>query len=658
MLGLAPVVLILLCAVLVVTICRMTKIPPMLGYLAVGFLVGPAVLGLIARSHSVDLLGEIGIVFMMFSIGLEFSLSKLRAMRHVVFGLGLGQVGATLLALTGLLLVLGYSFLASFAVAAAFTMSSTAIASKLLSERNELTQRHGQMAMGVLLFQDLAVVPLLIILPALAGEGATLWQDLGWAVLKILLALVMVFTLGKKLIRPWFHLIARQHSSELFMVNVLLVTLGVALVTESLGLSMALGAFLAGMLISETEYRYQVEEDIRPFRDILLGFFFITIGMKIEFEVITHHYGLILGLLAGLLVVKFAVIAALGKALDYGVPNSMKAAFCLAPAGEFGFVLLALAAGSANLLSDELAQSALAAILFSMLLAPFFIQYAHAWTRRFAQGEWMQASVNLHEILVKTMQKNEHVLICGYGRSGQMLARILEAEKINFFALDLNPERVKAASSAGDSVVFGDAAKKEVLIAAGILRAKALVVTFSDAHSSMHITQVIRGLAPDLPIMIRTSDNVDVAALREAGADEVICDAREGMLMMASQVMMELGRTRSQVARVMQACRVEHYRLFQGFFSADDGESEDGAAWHLDSVSVTADDFLVGKTLTELNAHGLPVKLKSVRRGAQRAVNLSEDFRVQVGDVLVLLGHPEQLDLAKRYVIEGAQALE
>ncbi|MBY0345607.1 MAG: cation:proton antiporter, partial [Neisseriaceae bacterium] len=327
MVGLAPVVLILLCAVLVVIICRMTKIPPMLGYLAVGFLVGPAVLGLIARSHSVDLLGEIGIVFMMFSIGLEFSLSKLRAMRHVVFGLGLGQVGATLLAMTGVLLLFGYPFLASFAVAAAFTMSSTAIASKLLSERNELTQRHGQMSMGVLLFQDLAVVPLLIILPALAGEGATLWQDLGLAALKILLALTMVFTLGKKLIRPWFYLIARQHSSELFMVNVLLVTLGVALLTESLGLSMALGAFLAGMLISETEYRHQVEEDIRPFRDILLGFFFITIGMKIEFAVIAHHYGLIFGLLAVLLLVKFLVIVALGKGLDYGVPNSMKTAF-------------------------------------------------------------------------------------------------------------------------------------------------------------------------------------------------------------------------------------------------------------------------------------------------------------------------------------------
>lgn len=658
MLGLAPVVFILFCSVLVVTICRMTKIPPMLGYLTVGFLVGPAVFGLISRSHSVDLLGEIGIVFMMFSIGLEFSFSKLRSMRRVVFGLGFGQVGATLLALTGLLLLLGYSFLASFAVAAAFSMSSTAIASKLLSERNELNQRHGQMAIGVSLFQDLAVVPLLIILPALAGDGTTLWQDLSLAFLKIVIVLVMVFTLGKKLIRPWFNVIARQNSSELFMANVLLVTLGVALITESLGLSMALGAFLAGMLISETEYRYQVEEDIRPFRDILLGLFFITIGMKIELEVITHYYGLILILLASLLVVKFLIIVGLGKALDYGVPNSMKAAFCLAPAGEFGFVLLALAAGSANILSDELAQAALAAILFSMLLAPFFIQYSQVLTRRFAQGEWMQASVNLHEILVKTLQKNEHVLICGYGRSGQMLARILESEKINFFALDLNPERVKAASSAGDSVVFGDAVKKEVLIAAGILRAKALVITFSDAHSSMHITQVVRNLAPDLPIMIRTSDNVDVAALREAGADEVVCDAREGMLMMASQVMMELGHTRSQVARTIQACRAEHYRLFQGFFGTDDGDSEDGAAWHLNSFSITPDNFLVGKTLTELNAHGLAVKLKSVRRGAQRTVNLTENFKVEVGDVLVLLGHPDQLDLAKRYVIEGPQALE
>lgn len=281
--SLAHVVIVLLVSVITVIYCRKFNIPSMLGYLLVGFMAGPGMFSLIPKSHATDYLGEIGIVFLMFSIGLEFSLPKLKAMKKLVFGLGGLQVVISMLAIMGILMLMGTPFNWAFAVSGALAMSSTAIVSRILSEKTELGQPHGQMSMGVLLMQDIAVVPLMILIPALAGgsEG-NLWAELGWAGLKMVVTLGVLFFVGNKVMSPWFRMVAKRKSSELFMINVLLVTLGVAYLTELEGLSLALGAFVAGMLLSETEYRFQVEDDIRPFRDILLGFFFITVGMKLD----------------------------------------------------------------------------------------------------------------------------------------------------------------------------------------------------------------------------------------------------------------------------------------------------------------------------------------------------------------------------------------
>ncbi|OWY37318.1 potassium transporter [Xenophilus sp. AP218F] len=653
--SLAPIVLVLLAAVLSVTLCRSLKVPPMLGYLVVGFLAGPGVMSLIPEGEETAFLGEIGIVFMMFSIGLEFSLPKLKAMRQLVFGVGFSQVALSMLAVVAAIGYLSGSALTGFAIGGALAMSSTAIVSKLLTERLELNLPHGQLAIGVLLFQDIAVVPLLILLPAFAGGSETLWLDLGLAGVKVVVVLALLLFFGQRLVRPWFHLVARQRSGELFMINVLLVTLGVSWLTQLSGLSLALGAFVAGMLLSETEYRYQVEEDIKPFRDILLGFFFITIGMKLELSVLYERWGEVLLMLGLLLPLKLLIVFGLGRAFGHKSNDAMRAALALAQGGEFGFVLLALSL-SLGLIPVATAQAAIAAILLSMLLAPFLIMHGDKITRRLVRQDWMLQSLDLHQMLVAGMSKSEHVLICGYGRSGQALARLLEAENINMFALDMDPERVREAGEAGDPVVFGDAGKKEVLIAAGLMRAKVVVVTFADTHAALRILNAVREARPELPVIVRTIDDSEMDALRQAGADEVVAEVMEGSLMLASQALMEAGVPPSRVLRRIRAVREERYDMFRGFFrgASDDGESLDETLVpRLFSVQACGGAAAVGLTLGQLRLEEAGVELKAIRRQRVRRTDFDGDFQIQADDVLVLLGTPEQLAHAEAMILQG-----
>ncbi|WP_440029140.1 cation:proton antiporter domain-containing protein [Chromobacterium amazonense] len=653
--SMAPIVLVLLAAVLVVTLCRSLRVPAMLGYLVVGFLAGPGVMKLIPEGEETAFLGEIGIVFMMFTIGLEFSLPKLKAMRQLVFGVGLAQVVVTMLLVA---LAIGWitgSPLIGLATGGALAMSSTAIVSKLLAERLELNQPHGQLAIGVLLFQDIAVVPLLILLPAFAGGSDTMWLDLAKAGGKIVVVLALLLFFGQRLVRLWFHLVARQRSGELFMINVLLVTLGVAWLTELSGLSLALGAFVAGMLISETEYRYQVEEDIKPFRDILLGFFFITVGMRLELPILFDHLGVVLLLLVLLLPLKIAVVFGLGRLFGHRSNDAMRAALALAQGGEFGFVLLALAM-NLKLVPIPAAQAAIAAILISMLIAPFLIMHGERITRRLIKQDWMLQSLDLHQMLVASMSKNEHVLICGYGRSGQALARLLEAENINMFALDMDPERVREAGEAGDQVVFGDAGKKEVLIAAGLMRAKVVVVTFADTHAALRILHAVREVRPELPVIVRTVDDSEMDVLRQAGADEVVAEVMEGSLMLASQALLEAGVPPSRVLRRIRAVREERYDLFRGFFrgASDEVESlEEAMVPRLLSVQVCGGAFAIGQPLGALRLEEAGVEVKAVRRQRTRRTDFDASFELQADDILVLLGTPEQLALAESRILQG-----
>jgi monovalent cation:H+ antiporter-2, CPA2 family len=646
------IVLILLAvAVGVVVLCRLLRLPAMLGYLIVGMLIGPHALGWIPDRPETRHLAEFGVVFLMFSIGLEFSLAKLKIMQRVVFGLGTAQVVATMLLVMLACLFFGLDWRAGLALGGILAMSSTAIVSKMLVERAELNSRHGQKIMGVLLFQDLAVVPLIILIPALAdNDPHTLTNTLGMAMFKATLILAALLLFGQRLLRPWFRLVARQKSSELFMLNVLLFTLGLAYLTALAGLSLALGAFVAGMLIAETEFRYQVEDDIKPFRDVLLGLFFVTVGMMLDLGAVVAGAGWVLLLLLILLPFKALVVTLLTHQFSRNWGVAIRTGLGLAQAGEFGFVLLTLT-GEVNLLPAEVMQNVLAAMLISMLIAPFLIQHAEAIVRRLSPNEWMNQAMQMHQIAVQSMAADGHIILCGYGRSGQALARFLEQENIATIALDLDAQRVHEAAAAGDKVVYGDAGKREVLMAAGVMRAKTLVITYDDKHSALKILHLVNKLRPDLPVVVRTADETHIEALKQAGAAEVVAEVLEGSVMLASQALLLSGVPLNRVIRRIQETRARHYSVFSGYFRTvkdDANEHADNLQPRFHSVLLRPSDAAIGQSLDAMGFASLQIEVNAVRRHNVRGSQPAGDMVLLAGDVLVLLGQPQALHAAEQ----------
>ena len=642
-------------AVAGVVIFRYFGLPPILGYLAIGVLIGPKALALANDSATVKYLAEFGVVFLMFSIGLEFNLHKLRAMRSIVFGLGSSQVVLTMLLAVPASLFMNWiypiSWQAAIALGGALAMSSTAIVTKLISDRSEFETEHGRNVVGILLFQDLAVVFLLILLPSLGKNPGDLILALTAASIKIAVALGLIFVIGQTLMSRWFSLVAKLRSQELFMLNLLLIVLGMAALTEHFGLSLALGAFLAGMLISETPYRHQVEEDVKPFRDVLLGLFFITIGMQLDLEVIYQQWMLVLLLLIGPLIFKFGLIALLSRAFGSSPGISIRTGLCLAQAGEFGFVLLNQIDGL-DLIDHALSQAVLAAMLISMFGAPFLIQYSDRIAMRFSSNEWLLQSLALTRVAAKSVRTENHVVICGFGRSGQSLARMLDQEKIPYIALDMDPDRVKEAAAAGDNVSYGDASRENYLIAAGLSKAKAVVITYADTPASMKVLYQVERLRPGMTILVRTKDDADLSKLQAAGATEVVPELIEGSLMMASHVLLMMGVPMRKVVRIVTNAREARYSLLRGYFrgsEVDDFNANE--SWRLHSVTLLPESISINKTLGELNLENDGVSVQALRRKISGAdyvkLDLSPDLRLQANDILVLSGNPEATDLAE-----------
>jgi monovalent cation:H+ antiporter-2, CPA2 family len=652
----------LLAAVLAVVACRSLKLPPMLGYLMVGIVIGPNALALAQNSQAVGHLGEFGVVFLMFVIGLEFNLSKLRAMRRHVFGLGLLQVAITMLLVTAGSLALaqlvpkqwGMGWQTALALSGALTMSSTAIVVKLMSERLELESEHGKRVMGILLFQDLAVVPLLVLIPALGASGEQLFEALAIAAIKAALLITVLLVGGQGVMRWWLTLVARRKSEELFVLNLLLVTLGLAWLTEMAGLSLALGAFIAGMLISETEYKHQVETDIRPFHDVLLGLFFISIGMMLDWREVALRWPTVLLLLTLPVVFKATLIALMARLMGATAGVSLRTGLYLAQAGEFGFVLLTLA-GANHLVPPALLNPILASMVLSMLATPFIIMYSNRFVLRVVSSEWLQQSLQMTTIARKSINTNKHVIICGYGRCGQNLARMLDGENIPHLALDLDPDRVRQAAAAGDSVVFGDAARLQALMAAGLARASAVVVTYLDLPGALKVLANIRSHAPQVPVIVRTQDDHDLEALQQAGATEVVPEAIEGSLMLASHALALVGVPMRRVIRIVQDQRDARYNLLRGYFhGADDNSVDTLYQERLSTLTLPPAAQSVGKSMAHVSLSALGVRLISLRRGNGKVIKPGDDVLFEGGDTLVLSGRAETLAAAERQLLTGS----
>jgi CPA2 family monovalent cation:H+ antiporter-2 len=569
-------------------------------------------------------------------------------MKRIVFGLGLLQVMVSMLLIAGLIMLAGINWQLGIALGGVFAMSSTAVLTKLLAERMQFDTAHGREIMGVLLFQDLAVVPLLVIIPSLTQPPEKLAMLLGVALLKAVVVLALILVFGQKLMRWWFHIVARAKSSEVFVLNVLLITLGLATLTELAGLSLALGAFVAGMLISETEYRLQMEEDIKPFRDVLMGLFFVTIGVKLDLQIVIGLWWQVLLVLIILLAIKAAVVGLLSWRLGSTPGNSIRSALWLCAGGEFGFVLL----GEIANMPKAIEQMALTVLVLSMLIAPFIIQYSERLVMRFVASEWMMRSMNLTKIAAESMATERHAILCGFGRNGQYLARFLGQEGISYIALDLDPDRVREAAAGGESVVFGDAGRKESLIAAGLMRASVVIVTMSDTPLAEKVLHHVQDLRPDLPVVVRTADERDMGRLARAGAAEVVPETLEASLMLASHALVLIGIPLNRVLRRIRQTRTERYRLLRGFFRGrSDRDDDEESQPRLHSVWLNRGAAAIGMTLDQLHLEQLGCEVSAIRRRGIRAVEPAPETRLVEGDVVVVLGDPEAVTAAEERLL-------
>ncbi|MGF6514924.1 CPA2 family monovalent cation:H+ antiporter-2 [Pseudomonas sp. BT76 TE3572] len=568
----ANLLIIFASSLVVIALFQHLRLPPVLGYLCVGLIVGPTAFNWVNESEELPDLAELGVVFLLFSLGLEFSLSKMLALRRVVFGLGSLQVLCSGILLGGLLMLLGMPITPALLLGAGLSLSSTAIVSKELSSLGEIFSSHGQNAIAVLLFQDVVAVLLLTLVPVFAGSSDQAWY---WA-LPLTLGKTVVLFVGLLLASRWllprlFHEVAAARSPELFVLLALVIVLLTAWLTHLLGLSPALGAFLAGMLLGESHYRHQIEADIRPFRDILLGLFFVSIGMLIDLQLFASHGLLILGLTLGLLVLKGSVVALLVKWRGSDGETAWRSGLALAQGGEFCFALMALMQQN-KLMPADLGGLLLAATFCSMLVTPLLLRAApHIATRLHRKPN---EEAKLEEISALNAGLHNHVVICGYGRVGQSIGRALRNAQQPYIALDSDPVRVHEAALGETCVHYGDSRRGELLVAVGLQRARLLVIAVDQTDVALLILKEARQLNATVPILVRTRDDSQLAELKAAGASEVVPELLESSLMLASHALIMLGLPAHQVQERADQIRHDRYRLLHGFYpGADDEET-------------------------------------------------------------------------------------
>ncbi|HDN9022025.1 TPA: cation:proton antiporter [Aeromonas salmonicida] len=647
----ADVLILLFAAVLLVAIFRRLGQPVILAYLVAGVLLGPHGAAVLSEQANMQTIAELGIVFLMFSLGLEFSLPRLIAMRMLVVGVGGLQVLFTSLLFFWLGWWWGLSLPQALVVSGTLALSSTAVVIKQLGEQKQLHTRRAQLGVSVLLFQDLAVVPLLVMIPILARpeiQGSALLAEIAWATLKGLFALFSLLAVGKWLLPLLFHEVARARSDELFVLSALLVTLLAAFMTHSLGLSMALGAFLAGMMLGESHYRHQLEVDIRPFRDVLMGLFFITIGMTMDWQLVALAWWQVILCVFGLILIKSLLVLLAGSLMGERKRDAMAAGIMLSQVGEFGFVLLALANHHA-LLDHQLVSLLIGIGVISIAMTPWLVQKAHGLARSLTDSALLTRS----EVAQSGLSKHQHVIIAGFGRAGQTCARFLKLEDIPFLALDLDPERVGEAKTAGEQVAFGDASRRDILLAAGLLRARLVIITFDDRKRVEAMLALIKELAGQVRVLVRTRDDSFLEAFKQAGAHEVIPESQEGALMLVSHLLLNCDIPIGRVIRRMELERSSQYRFLHGFYWGDQSASNletDQLLERLHPVLLHDQAWAVGQTVQALALDA--VRIKEVQRGEQ-SLEPRPELRLAAGDRLVLFGNAVAMEQAEQKLLEG-----
>ncbi len=624
------------------------RMPAALGYLLVGVATGPGAFALVQDLETIRQLAELGVVLLLFTIGLQFSPAVLARMRGALLGLGSAEVTLAAGVAIGVALWLDISLPGAIVLGGVVAMSSTALVTKQLSDQYELGEPHGRSALGILLFQDLAVVPFLVIVSGLAQSGdIAIGMSLLTALLKGSIAIALILAAGRYLLQPALRGIAALHSGELFTLTALAVALAAAWLTSILGLSPALGGFVAGMMLGESAFRHTIEAEIRPFRDVLLALFFVTIGMLLDLSVLPAGWPWILLLFSGLVVFKFALVFALCRISRIPLRTSTRTALVLAHGGEFGFAILALAFDAA-LLPPDYGQVVLASLLLSMAIAPLALRFNEPLTRFLESGR-TQSSV---ATATPTPEAREgHVIIVGFGRVGQLVARMLDHAGHEWIAFDLDPVRVRNARDSGAAVHHGDGTLLDVLHSAGLERARVLVLTLDDLDTALAAVYRVRAAVPELPVLVRTRDDVALNELRNAGATEVVPETLEAGLMVASHVLLLLGESTDAVTRNLREIRHDRYRLLRALFPG--AADTDPSRQALRAVTLPEDADIAGRRLDTEALERLGVSTPRVKRGDRILEPPSDGLRLQAGDVVVLAGTPDALDQAEVRLVRG-----
>jgi monovalent cation:H+ antiporter-2, CPA2 family len=655
---LLQILILLAASVCVVAGVRKLKLPAILGYLAVGMLLGPHAFAVGLDNETTQLLADFGVVFLVFTLGLEFSLPRLVAMRWEVLGVGGAQVLLTTgLVAAGAVLWFGVGTAVAVVIGGAVAMSSTAIIISQLTEQSENNRTHGRLAVAICLFQDLSFPLFLALVSVLTGggQGADARHIVG-AVGIALLALGLVLAAGRWLLRPLFLGIASVRSAELFSLAVLLVVLASAWATHAVGLSLALGAFLAGMMLAETEFRHQIEATIRSYREVLLGLFFITVGMLLDVVLLLRHLGLVTAILIGMVLLKAAVVTLAAKPATKSWFKSLRTGVVVGQGGEFGFALLTLVLRH-ELLNPALVQPLLAATVLSMVLSPILIRHNRRITRALLGESGPPQSEAMRETRATlAVAERDHVVICGFGRVGQNIARVLESTGFEFIALELDAYRIRAGRQAGDPVIYGDAGQVKVLENVGVAHASCVVITFANPEVALRILRAIRELRQDVPILVRTQDDTKLEELQAAGATEVVPETFEASLMLLSHLLLLLKLPVPRVIRTINDIRSHRYGMLRQYFRAADAEHlDDSHAFReeLHSVILPPHAWAVGRSIAELGARGSRASVSAVRRDGIVGREPSPETLFKVGDVVVVCGTPEAVEHAETLLLMG-----
>lgn len=657
------ILILLCCSVIFLVICRRLYLPPIIGYLLVGILVGPGGLGWIPSIEDMHLLAEFGIVFLMFTLGLEFSLAQLMSSKKALIGIGGLQVLLSTVALSWLAYLLKVPLKQALVIGSSLSLSSTAVVLKQLQEQKESQTNHGKLSIKILLFQDIAAVLLLIIIPALEHKEEFLFTIFGVTILKGIAVFIVMTVIGARVIKPLFHEVAKAHSTELFMIATLLVALSAAAITYYFELSMALGAFLAGLILGETEFRQQIEIDIRPFREVLLGLFFIIVGSFLNLKLLSNSYGHVLMLVAALLAIKTLIIVLVIKMFSsLSLETAFKTGIILAQGGEFGFVALTEAIKH-NIINPHYKPIIFAAVVISIMLAPLLIRFNHrltTWLIKIKTNDFHAGYNHITALSRHSDKLNNHVIICGFGRVGQVLAKFLSQENINWLALELDPTLLHKSSIAGEQVFYGDASDPEVLLAAGVAKAKMVVLSFADETVNLEAVKYLRKLRLDFQIFVRTKDDTNIKSFEAAGATEVVPEMLEGSIMLASHLLFALGVPTTRIINKVIKTHSARYEMLRHLYKGNEEmnmlEAQEDVRRSLQTIIIPEGAAAINQTIVQfisLDKHSNNYKFKHLIRDNKKYEDLLPSTVLLEQDVLVIFATPEEKVLLEQQLLRG-----